>query len=194
MELPASVERIEVTESSPSDWLNRSQTIESILSSPIPSLDTSALNVFLGLTESSGTVWLSTRPRRLEGGWTPLGRLRLTLSEAAQRAGTLVFGDAPEFLWVTEFPLFTRADTDKEFLAHGRWSSSHHPFTAPMHEDVAKLYSGQVEEVLGQHYDLVLNGVEVGGGSVRVHDAGMQEYIFANVLQVRPQVGNCMGG
>jgi aspartyl-tRNA synthetase len=43
------------------------------------------------------------------------------------------------FLWVTEFPLFTRADSDKEFLAHGRWSSSHHPFTAPMLEDVERL-------------------------------------------------------
>jgi len=40
------------------------------------------------------------------------------------------------FLWVTEFPLFTRADEDKEFLAHGRWSSSHHPFTAPMMDDI----------------------------------------------------------
>lgn len=47
--------------------------------------------------------------------------------------------EALKFLWVTEFPLFTRADEDKDFLAHGRWSSSHHPFTAPMVEDLALL-------------------------------------------------------
>lgn len=48
---------------------------------------------------------------------------------------------------MTEFPLFTRADEDKEFLAHGRWSSSHHPFTAPMWEDIGKMYDGQIAEV-----------------------------------------------
>ncbi len=48
---------------------------------------------------------------------------------------------------MTEFPLFTRADEDKDFLAHGRWSSSHHPFTAPMWEDIEKMHAGQVEEV-----------------------------------------------
>ena len=120
-----------------------------------------------------------------QGGWTPLCRVRVALAEAAQRNGSLVLPDAPQFLWVTEFPLFTRADEDKEFLAHGRWSSSHHPFTAPMWEDIERMYTGQVEEVRGQHYDLVLNGVEIGGGSVRVHDAAMQEYIFDKILQVR---------
>ena len=156
--------------------------------------DTSELSTSLGLT-SGGTVWLATRPRRPEGGWTALGRLRLALSEAAQRNGDLVLGDAPRFLWVTEFPLFTRADEDKEFLAHGRWSSSHHPFTAPMFEDVKKMYAGRIEDVRGQHYDLVLNGVEIGGGSVRVHDAAMQEYIFREILQVRYSIilqhGSC---
>lgn len=53
----------------------------------------------------------------------------------------------PCFLWVTEFPLFTRADSDKEFLAHGRWSSSHHPFTAPMCEDVGNLIRGDLSPV-----------------------------------------------
>ena len=82
-----------------------------------------------------------------KGGWTPLGRVRIALSEVAQRSGDLVLGNEPKFLWVTEFPLFTRADEDKEFLAHGRWSSSHHPFTAPMWEDVPKMYDGRINEV-----------------------------------------------
>jgi aspartyl-tRNA synthetase len=109
------------------------------------------------------------------------------------------------FLWVTEFPLFTRADEDKEFLASGRWSSSHHPFTAPMVEDLHLIGQGNDKlsnvsdpclsfshssrlyrfvQVRGQHYDLVLNGMEIAGGSVRVHDAKLQETIFRDVLEV----------
>lgn len=53
----------------------------------------------------------------------------------------------PHFLWITEFPLFTQADTDKEFLAKGRWSSSHHPFTAPMWQDIQAMYNGEIESV-----------------------------------------------
>ncbi|KAJ3485049.1 hypothetical protein NLI96_g5243 [Meripilus lineatus] len=146
---------------------------------------------------AGGTIFLAKRKRiaeltnitslcasLLQGGSTPLGRLRLALSNSAQSSGDLTLPLDPHFLWVTEFPLFTRADEDKEFLAHGRWSSSHHPFTAPMWQDVQKMHEGRIGEVRGQHYDLVLNGVEIGGGSVRVHDAAMQEYIFSNVLQL----------
>jgi aspartyl-tRNA synthetase len=56
----------------------------------------------------------------------------------------------PHFLWVTQFPLFTRADEDKEELAKGRWASSHHPFTAPMWEDMDALKKGDVEGVSGR--------------------------------------------
>lgn len=90
----------------------------------------------------------------------------------------------PHFLWITQFPLFTLADEDKAHLAKGRYSSSHHPFTAPVAEDIQALEKGQVENVRGQHYDLVLNGNEVGGGSVRIHDAALQEYIMREVLKL----------
>lgn len=132
-----------------------------------------------------------------------MGRLRLRLSEICQangnsvfkhpplfcppyhvHIGQLVLPSTPHFLWVTEFPLLTH-DADKEFQAHGRWSSSHHPFTAPMVEDIPALLDGRYEQVRGQHYDLVLNGMEIGGGSVRIHDAALQEHIFSEVLQVR---------
>jgi aspartyl-tRNA synthetase len=117
------------------------------------------------------------------------------------RLGDYTPPTAPHFLWVTEFPLFTRADADKEHLAHGRWSSSHHPFTAPMAQDVPALWaatasggangaSETIERIRGQHYDLVLDGMEIGGGSVRVHDPAMQEHIFRNILQVRPLPSN----
>ncbi|KAJ7638608.1 tRNA synthetases class II-domain-containing protein [Roridomyces roridus] len=105
----------------------------------------------------------------------------------AQSSGQLALSGKPHFLWVTEFPLFTRSDGDKEFLARGRWSGTHHPFTAPMWEDVEALYRGDIGSVRGQHYDLVLNGVEIGGGSVRVHDAGMQDHIFTEILQLSEQ-------
>ncbi|EMD41035.1 hypothetical protein CERSUDRAFT_62979 [Gelatoporia subvermispora B] len=149
--------------------------------------------------EKGGMVWLVKRQSKLEvcvacfylcqGGSTALGKLRLEVGKIAQRHGALTFSDEPKFLWVTEFPLFTH-DEDKEFLAKGRWSSSHHPFTAPMLEDIEKLYQpSKIHEagVRGQHYDLVLNGVEIGGGSVRVHDATMQEYIFKEILQLGEQ-------
>ncbi|KAI0370230.1 hypothetical protein BV20DRAFT_1019264 [Pilatotrama ljubarskyi] len=183
VEYDKAVERLQVDPAAPSEWLNRSRIVQDILPSFDHGLDSAGLTSTLRLAEG-GTVWLARRPRGAEGGWTPLGRLRLALSETAQCNGDLVLSDEPKFLWVTEFPLFTRADEDKEFLAHGRWSSSHHPFTAPMYEDIEKMYAGQVEEVRGQHYDLVLNGVEIGGGSVRVHDAAMQEYIFSKILQL----------
>ncbi|KZT26927.1 aspartyl-tRNA synthetase, partial [Neolentinus lepideus HHB14362 ss-1] len=129
-------------------------------------------------------IWLSRRRRAPEACSTALGRIRLAIAELARDRGEYTPTGEPNFLWVTEFPLFTRADEDKEFLAHGRWSSSHHPFTAPMWQDVRAMYDGQIESVRGQHYDLVLDGVEIGGGSVRVHDPAMQEYIFSNILQL----------
>ena len=83
----------------------------------------------------------------MQGGSTDLGRVRLALANLAESLGDLALPSDPHFLWVTEFPLFTRADADKEFLAHGRWSSSHHPFTAPMWQDVEKMYNGDIEAV-----------------------------------------------
>jgi len=61
--------------------------------------------------------------------------------------GELEITPDPHFLWITEFPLFTHADEDKDFLAKGRWSSSHHPFTAPMWQDIEAMYRGDVEQV-----------------------------------------------
>ncbi|KAF8332813.1 uncharacterized protein EI90DRAFT_3145409 [Cantharellus anzutake] len=139
-------------------------------------------------------LFLALREKRLEGGSTLLGRTRLRLAdEAAKLGASQPYGirysppHEPNFLWITEFPLFTRADADKDaFLGHGRWSSSHHPFTAPMWEDAEGLLDGTINpaNVRGQHYDLVLNGNEIGGGSVRIHDAELQEYVFKQVLQL----------
>lgn len=96
----------------------------------------------------------------------------------------LALPPSPHFLWVTEFPLFTNEADADSIAASGAWSSSHHPFTAPMHEDIPHLRASNYAEVRGQHYDLVLNGTEVAGGSVRIHDADLQEWIMRDVLQV----------
>ncbi|KAF8138218.1 tRNA synthetases class II-domain-containing protein [Boletus edulis] len=130
------------------------------------------------------TLYVSRRHAVPKGGATPLGRIRTQLAESAQNLGDYVPPAYPHLLWVTEFPLFTRSDPDKDFLARGRWTSTHHPFTAPMWQDITAMYDGRIDEVRGQHYDLVLNGTEIGGGSVRVHDAAMQEYVFSQVLQL----------
>jgi aspartyl-tRNA synthetase len=98
--------------------------------------------------------------------------------------GLLTLPTDPHFLWITEFPLFTLSDADKEFQAHGRYSATHHPFTAPVHSDLGALKEGKVQGVRGQHYDLVLNGMEIGGGSVRIHDARLQEWVMREVLKV----------
>lgn len=138
-------------------------------------------------------VFVSLRTDPPEGGSTPLGDVRKLL------AGTLVSknllhlrGDA--FAWITEFPLFTLTDEDKNQLssfssstALTRWQSSHHPFTAPLSADIPLLSSAHtIASVRGQHYDLVLNGQEIGGGSVRIHSRAMQEHVFRHVLQLNP--------
>jgi aspartyl-tRNA synthetase len=139
-------------------------------------------------------LFVARRPARADGGSTLLGDLRLRLAqELEHREGGFARSPRPHFVWITEFPLFTRADGDKAHLARGRWSSTHHPFTAPMAEDVELLGSRdapasdeQLAQIRGQHYDLVLNGQEVGGGSVRIHGADVQEHVMRNVLRVRP--------
>lgn len=85
-----------------------------------------------------------------------------------QQKGTLKLpADQYNFLWVDDFPLF---DVDEET---GGLVSNHHPFTAPLPEDVPLLKTDPAK-VRGLHYDIVLNGIELGGGSIRVHDPNMQ--------------------
>lgn len=96
-----------------------------------------------------------------------MGKIRLWCADTIEAAGVpLRDPNAYEFLWVDGFPLFER-DED------GVLRSTHHVFTAPVAEDVDLLETNP-EQVRGQHFDLVLNGVELGGGSIRNHDAEVQ--------------------
>ena len=76
------------------------------------------------------------------------------------------------FCWVTEFPLFQWDDQAK------RWEAAHHPFTAPHPDDAGRL-AGEPGQVRARAYDLVLNGVELGSGSIRIHEAALQRRVFA---------------
>jgi aspartyl-tRNA synthetase len=96
-----------------------------------------------------------------------LGQLRLAIAKKENLAGV----DGYEFLWVTEFPLLEFHEED------GRWYSMHHPFTSPLDEDIDKLESDP-GAVRAKAYDLVLNGSEIGGGSIRIHDAALQSRMF----------------
>lgn len=76
-------------------------------------------------------------------------------------------------LWVTDFPMFEYDDEDKRFVA------KHHPFTSPFLTDLKYFETGELDRVRASAYDLVLNGCEIAGGSIRIHDRGVQEKVFA---------------
>jgi len=107
-----------------------------------------------------------------------LGMIRLYCAEVLASQGRLRIDPKTfDFLWVVDFPLLS---FDKQM---NRWYSSHHPFTAPVGDDVALLKSDP-KKVRGQHYDIVVNGVELGGGSIRIHQPDVQKTIFEEILQI----------
>jgi len=111
-----------------------------------------------------------------------LGRIRLLCAQYLQELLKLKIPVGYwDFLWVVDFPLIT-FDTES-----GRYVSSHHPFTAPVAEDIP-LLDTEPTCVRGQHYDIVVNGVELGGGSIRIHQPGLQKKVFEDVLKIPPDV------
>ncbi|MEG0256708.1 MAG: aspartate--tRNA ligase [Christensenella sp.] len=93
-----------------------------------------------------------------------LGALRLKLAEKLE----LIKENTWDLLWVTEFPLFEYSEEEKRYVA------KHHPFTSPMDEDIDKVISDP-ENARAKAYDIVLNGNEIGGGSIRIHSTELQE-------------------
>jgi len=108
--------------------------------------------------------------------YTAAGLLRLALGQRyAAKHGAFVRGDF-RFLWVTDFPMFEWDEEGK------RWAAAHHPFTSPHERDMDKLESGPSSAELGAvralAYDVVLNGTELGSGSIRIHRQDIQRKIF----------------
>jgi aspartyl-tRNA synthetase len=96
-----------------------------------------------------------------------LGELRIEIGERLKLAAPNLFA----FCFIVDFPLFSWDE------ALGHWQSMHHPFTAPKDEDIP-LLSTDPGKVYGRHYDMVLNGCEIAGGSIRIHNSELQSKIF----------------
>jgi aspartyl-tRNA synthetase len=111
-----------------------------------------------------------------------LGRIRLDVAKLLiNRKKLHISKDRFNFLWIVDFPLISY-DEDS-----GRYVATHHPFTAPIDDDIALLKTDP-QKVRGQHYDMVLNGFEIGGGSLRIHDPNLQEMIMKDVLALPEDV------
>lgn len=102
---------------------------------------------------------------------TALGQLRLEMGKERN----LIDPDALRFLWVVDFPMYEWSEEEKRFKA------MHHPFTAPRDEDIQYLNTDKMGEIKAKAYDMVLNGVEVGGGSLRIYNAELQEKVFESL-------------
>ncbi|MCH7664615.1 MAG: aspartate--tRNA ligase [Acidobacteria bacterium] len=126
----------------------------------------------LGL-ESEGIAVLVAAPAAVAA--AALGALRLHIGAEFD----LVETDEHRFLWVTEFPLVERESEDDH------WNSCNHPFTAPAPEDL-HLLDTDPGAVRARAYDIILDGVELGGGSIRIHDSKLQQRIF-NLLGLSPE-------
>jgi aspartyl-tRNA synthetase len=99
--------------------------------------------------------------------YTILGSLRLEMG----RRLNLIDENAYNLLWVTEFPLFEYSEEDKRYVA------MHHPFTSP-HPDDLGIVDNEPGRARARAYDLVLNGNEIAGGSIRIHDSKLQQHVF----------------
>jgi aspartyl-tRNA synthetase len=105
-----------------------------------------------------------------------LGRLREHLGDVLELRNPDTLG----FCWVLDFPFVMWNEDEK------RWDPSHHLFTAPMPEDIP-LLDTDPGKARGQQYDMVINGHEAAGGSIRIHDAALQEKVFA-LIGLDPEV------
>src|SRR5438094_2517191 len=111
-----------------------------------------------------------------------LGRLRLRIAEMQDLHGRARPPGAPdwEFLWVTDFPLFEWSPDEN------KWNAMHHPFTRPKAEDMQLFEAKKFPEVRAEAYDVVLNGVEIGGGSMRIYEPELQDKMF-EALGISPE-------
>ena len=143
-------------------------------------------NVAKSLKARQGDLVLVVADEESDTAKRALGKVRDGLKERGllgeDLLGEKVKKKECRFVWITDFPLFEK---DKET---DQWTSSHHPFTAPHEEDLPRLSSAQKDlyKVRSRAYDIVLNGIELGSGSIRIHDRSIQEKIF-EILRLSPK-------
>src|SRR6059036_295924 len=106
-----------------------------------------------------------------------LGRLRLRIAEIQDLLPVVEVWD---FLWVTDFPLMQWSPEEN------KWNAMHHPFTRPKTEDIALFEAKKFSEIRAEAYDVVLNGVEIGGGSMRIYEPELQDKMF-ETLGISPE-------
>ncbi len=124
-----------------------------------------ALEERVGLNEGDLVLFCADQKKVV---YDALGNLR---QEIARRRGLLNESEY-RFVWVTDFPLFEYSETEKSY------TSSHHPFTMPDTDDLEKYAENSLEKIRSRAYDVVLNGVEIGGGSIRIHREDIQNKVF----------------
>ncbi|XP_074078158.1 aspartate--tRNA ligase, mitochondrial isoform X2 [Macrotis lagotis] len=156
-------------------FLKTGESSKSPLSKLIKEEEKSALTSLMRVQEEDVLLLAAGEPKRV---CSVLGKLRLECADLLETRGAVLRDPAVfHFLWVVDFPLFLPKEEAPREL-----ESAHHPFTAPHPSDIHLLYTDP-EKVRSQHYDLVLNGSEIGGGSIRIHNAEQQQYVLEVVLK-----------
>ena len=139
----------------------------------------------LELDEGDVVVLPARKKKPFSGGSTMLGDLRRDLHKAAVDTGLIEAPEGWSMLWITDFPLFSPTVDNEPGQGGGAGlASTHHPFTAPRLPADVDLLLTDPTSAIGDHYDLVINGVEIGGGSRRIHHHKMQEFVLRDVLKV----------
>ena len=119
------------------------------------------------------------------GGSTTLGRLGLAIHDLAIQNGLIAPLSGIKPLWITDFPLFTALDEDDHTpQGSALFSSTHHPFTSPKSVDDIDFLERDPLRAKADHYDLVINGAELGGGSRRIHSYALQSYVLKDILRM----------
>lgn len=138
------------------------------------------LNKFLNL-ENKSTFFVIAGDKNVV--LSALGALRLKLANELNMIDKTKFN----FLWVLDFPMFEFSEEEN------RYKAQHHPFTKIKDNDLKLLEENRLEDIKTDAYDLVLNGFEIGGGSIRIHDANMQSLVFDRLLINKEEQENKFG-
>ncbi|TFG37492.1 MAG: aspartate--tRNA ligase [Syntrophobacterales bacterium] len=141
--------------------------------------DIEEINKIMDAVEGDTILFVADSPRIVNDS---LGNLRNHLAQKLE----LITEDSFVFTWITEFPMFEYSETEGRFLA------SHHPFTAPLPSDIP-LLGTDPGKVRARAYDLVMNGSEIGGGSIRIHKRDIQSKVF-EVLGLQEEEANTKFG
>ncbi len=151
-------------------WIKVKNGFESPIAKFFPEDVLAAMARRLEAEEGDMMLFVADRPKVVND---VLSRMRLELGKRLN-----LIRPGYEFVWITDFPLLEWDDEE------GRFQAMHHPFTSPLNEDIEKLFSGDITDkgllssMKAKAYDIVLNGFEIGGGSIRIHNQHLQSRMF----------------